>query len=90
MVLLMKWHSMKWRLPFAKRKKTQSVKGVTVDRARCRGCFLCVRIVPEVFCMDESGKARIRPGIMEMDNETLRRIVSACPACAIREKESER
>jgi len=30
---------------------------VTVDRAKCIGCTLCVALAPQVMAMDESGKA---------------------------------
>ncbi len=82
----MRWHSMNWRLPFLKGKKTRSVIEVRVDQEKCRGCLLCIKSAPSVFRLSETGKAQVISVSSGLDEELLKKIIRACPACAIMEK----
>lgn len=52
-----------------------------VDPDVCIGCGLCISSVPEVFQMEESGKAA---AINDGPDDAVQMAIDACPVSAIR------
>ncbi len=55
---------------------------VIVDRDLCIGCGLCASICPEVFEMDDEGKAIVSAQPAER-TDTLKEAIDSCPTTAI-------
>lgn len=53
-----------------------------VDQDTCIGCGLCVSSVPEVFQLNEDGKAE---AIAEGPDGEVQEAIDTCPVSAIRE-----
>ncbi len=55
-----------------------------VDKDTCIGCGLCPSICPEVFEMDDDGKAQaISPDVPEEHEESVKEAAENCPVNAI-------
>ncbi|NLB23733.1 MAG: ferredoxin [Clostridium sp.] len=52
-----------------------------VDRDLCIGCGLCPSIAPEIFEMDDEGKAIVL--VEETDDAAAQEAADACPVGAI-------
>lgn len=58
------------------------MKKPVVDKNACVGAAVCVGVAPEVFDLDEEGKAFVKdPG--GADEETIQRAIDGCPEDAI-------
>jgi ferredoxin len=53
-----------------------------VDQALCTGAQVCVIIAPDVFEMNEEGKAYVVDP-EGADEETIQRVIDQCPSKAI-------
>jgi len=53
---------------------------VKIDKEKCIGCGLCVSMVPEVFEIDEAGKAEV---IVQKNNPDVKEAAESCPGEAI-------
>ncbi len=53
---------------------------IKTDKETCIGCGTCVGMCPDIFELDEEGKARIKE---EKDKDCAREAADACPAGAI-------
>lgn len=60
---------------------------VYVDKETCIGCGLCNDIYPEVFDMDDDGKAVAVEDQSEADEDALTEALESCPVEAIREED---
>ena len=52
---------------------------VVVDQDECMGCESCVELCPEVFAMDDDGKAYV----LDVENpseDDVQEAIDACPA----------
>ena len=57
-----------------------------VDKDVCVGCGICAENCPEVFFMDDAGKAEAKPGEVPKALEaSCRQAISDCPVEAIKE-----
>ena len=55
-----------------------------VDKDTCIGCGLCTSICPEVFSMDDDGKAVAISGDVPADNlDAAKEAEESCPVSAI-------
>lgn len=61
-------------------------KEVSVDRETCIGCMLCAIDYPNVFMMDEEGKA-VAQNPSGDNEENLQKSIDLCPVKAISFKE---
>lgn len=61
---------------------------VYVDKETCIGCGLCNDIYPEVFEIDDDGKAVALEDQSEADEDALVEALESCPVEAIREEEN--
>jgi len=55
---------------------------VKVDREACIGCGLCEESCPEVFALDDEGKAYVLPDA-DFSACDLEEVANSCPAEAI-------
>lgn len=56
-----------------------------VDKDTCIGCGLCPSICPEVFEMDDDGKAKAISGeVPEGEQDTAKEAEESCPVDAIK------
>ncbi len=55
---------------------------VKIDKAKCIGCGACVSTCPEVFEMDDEGKAKVKAGAKK-DSKTLKEAIDNCSVDAI-------
>ncbi|MBC7327099.1 ferredoxin [bacterium] len=55
---------------------------VKVDRELCIGCGLCEESCPEVFALDDEGKAYVLPDA-DLEACDLEEVANSCPAEAI-------
>jgi ferredoxin len=55
---------------------------VKIDTEKCIGCGMCVSMNPEIFEMDENGKAKI---IFQKNAKEIKEIIESCPVEAIKE-----
>ncbi|MGL5086516.1 MAG: ferredoxin [Clostridium sp.] len=54
-----------------------------VDKDSCIGCALCPSICPEVFEMDDDGKAMAKATVPQGKEDEARDAESSCPVNAI-------
>ena len=54
-----------------------------VDQDTCIGCGLCTEMLPEVFEMNDMGKAQVREDHAEVEPDPLREAALSCPVNAI-------
>lgn len=59
------------------------VSKVVVDRDACIGAASCVAIAPDVFDLDEDGKAYVKT-IKGTDGDTILEAAKSCPVDAIK------
>lgn len=59
------------------------VAHIEIDRELCIGAATCVALMPNVFKLDEEGKAVVQPGVTG-GNEALIAAAKSCPVKAIR------
>lgn len=59
---------------------------VYVDKETCIGCGLCPGICPDVFELNDDGKAEAYGDVTSDNEETVREALDSCPVGAIREK----
>ena len=58
---------------------------VEVNKDICIGCGLCTNIAPDVFSMNDEGKAKAIDGeIAEKDQPLVEEAVNSCPVSAIK------
>jgi ferredoxin len=58
-----------------------------VDQDACIGCELCVATAPDVFEMNDEGKAHAVADTTEENKESVQEAIDGCPVGAIREEE---
>ena len=58
-----------------------------VDQDMCIGCGVCVATCPEVFEMNEDGKAVATADTTDKNRAGVMDAIDACPVTAIREEE---
>jgi ferredoxin len=57
---------------------------VVVDRDRCEGNAVCVRIAPEVFTLDDDEYAMVTADPVPVEQETLaEKAIAECPRAAL-------
>ena len=57
---------------------------VVVDRDRCEGNTVCVRIAPEVFTLDDDEYAMVTADPVPVEQETLaEKAIAECPRAAL-------
>lgn len=57
---------------------------VVVDRDRCEGNAICVKIAPEVFQLDDDEYAMVTVDPVPVEQETLaERAIAECPRAAL-------
>ena len=57
---------------------------VVVDRDRCEGNAVCVRIAPEVFALDDDEYAMVTADPVPVAQETLvKQAIAECPRAAL-------
>ncbi|MEK7142963.1 MAG: ferredoxin [Patescibacteria group bacterium] len=62
-------------------------KVITVDEAKCIGCGLCVSTCPDVFELDDNGKAQVKDS-NACKSCDCQETIDNCPAKAISWQES--
>jgi ferredoxin len=61
---------------------------VVVDRDRCEGNAVCVRIAPEVFTLDDDEYAMVTADPVPVEQETLAaQAIAECPRAALSRKD---
>lgn len=61
---------------------------VVVDRDRCEGNAVCVRIAPEVFKLDDDEYAMVTADPVPVEQETLvEQAIAECPRAALSRKD---
>ncbi len=61
---------------------------VVVDRDRCEGNAVCVRIAPEVFTLDDDEYATVTADPIPVEQETLaQHAIAECPRAALSRKD---
>ena len=58
-----------------------------VDQGLCIGCGLCTSIAPEVFELNEAGKAAAAADTEDWNKAAVQQAMEGCPVSAIREEE---
>lgn len=58
-----------------------------VDQDICIGCELCVTTAPDVFKMNDEGKAHAVADTTEENRASVLEAIDGCPVSAIREEE---
>ncbi|MGN5236579.1 MULTISPECIES: ferredoxin [unclassified Rhodococcus (in: high G+C Gram-positive bacteria)] len=59
---------------------------IHIDRAKCAGHAICTILAPDVFEMDDHGKAIVLPTVSQASDAEIRDASDACPALAIKLK----
>lgn len=57
---------------------------VTIDDRKCAGHALCSIIAPDVFEVNDSGKAILIGPVTETNRDEVREAVAECPAKALK------
>jgi ferredoxin len=61
---------------------------VVVDRDRCEGNAICVKIAPEVFTLDDDEYAMVTADPIPVEQETLaEHAIAECPRAALSRKD---
>jgi len=61
---------------------------ILIDRGKCAGHAICTILAPDVFEMDDAGKAVLLPTAADATEAEIRDAADACPALAIKMKAS--
>ena len=59
---------------------------IQIDRTKCAGHAICTILAPDVFEMDDEGKAIVSPTADQASDAEIRDAADACPALAIKLK----
>ena len=59
---------------------------IDIDRAKCAGHAICTILAPDVFDIDDEGKAITLPSAANASESEIRDAADACPALAIKLK----
>ena len=54
-----------------------------VDKDMCVGCGLCAGVAPEVFIMEDDGKAGVAPNACDCNEDAAKEAAESCPVNAI-------
>ena len=54
-----------------------------VDQDACIGCSMCPDIAPDIFRMDDNGKAESYNEVDEKNKEAVQEAIDTCPVDAI-------
>ncbi len=54
-----------------------------VDQEKCVGCGTCAAIAPDMFEMNDSGKAQVKDGDFSSQEDLMNQAKDSCPANAI-------
>ncbi len=57
-------------------------KKIKINKDKCLGCGSCTFMYPEMFYLDENGKAEVKE-LKKIDEEKLQSAIDACAAEAI-------
>ncbi len=57
---------------------------VTLDRSGCIGCGLCMETCPEVFRMNDDGRAEVHAQPDKAQEDAAREAEENCPAAVIK------
>lgn len=57
-----------------------------VDQGACIGCGLCTGTAPDVFRMNDNGRAEAYADTTDMNKPDLDAAISGCPVSAIRDE----
>lgn len=61
---------------------------IHIDETLCIGCGICANLCPEIFEMDDSGKAKVNSeSIPESSKECTEMAIEQCPVNAILQDE---
>lgn len=60
---------------------------VVVNKDLCVGCGTCAAVAPDLFEMQEDGKAEFIGELNDENMETVKRAMQMCPTTAIEMKE---
>lgn len=55
----------------------------TIDLTTCAGYAICIGLAPEVFDLNESGQAEVRPEDCDEFSSAVREAAKCCPTRAI-------
>lgn len=59
-------------------------KKLVVDQDKCIGCGTCVALAPEVFELNNEGKAKVRPQASSLKPQAkIKEVIESCPVQAI-------
>lgn len=58
-----------------------------VDQDACIGCGLCTGTAPDVFQMNDAGKAEAYADTTDANKDDVQAAIDGCPVSAIREEE---
>ncbi|MGB9848021.1 MAG: ferredoxin [Minisyncoccia bacterium] len=64
------------------------MKKVKINKEKCLGCGSCTFIYPEMFYLDDDGKANVKE-IKKINEEKLQSAVESCPVEAIEIEEKK-
>lgn len=56
---------------------------ITLDKDLCVGCGLCTNVAPEVYTMEDDGKAGVIEGGAAGNESAAKEAAEACPVSAI-------
>ncbi len=56
---------------------------VKVDQDVCIGCGLCTGIAPDIFRLNEEGKAESFSEVSEAQKDSVQEAIDSCPVSAI-------
>ena len=58
-----------------------------VDQDLCIGCGLCPSVAPDVFEMNDDGKASAVSDTTDENRDAVKEAIESCPVSAIRDEE---
>lgn len=62
------------------------MKKIKINKEKCLGCGSCAFIYPEMFYLDNDGKAEVKKN-KKIDEKKLKSAIESCPAQAIEVEE---
>ncbi|NKY32458.1 ferredoxin [Nocardia speluncae] len=57
---------------------------IEINRPKCAGHAICTILAPDVFDLDDEGKAVVLPTAAQVPGAEIRDAADACPALAIK------